>query len=134
MTEKMSMDTNKKEKLDLEKIKASLLLEKKQALESLEAISQKDANQLDGQSSIFPEFGDKADENAQEVAEFTTMIGSQENIEKKIADIDKALARIEAGTYGICKYCGSEIGEKRLAVRPTASSCVACKTKLQESE
>ncbi|MFA5022441.1 MAG: hypothetical protein WC508_05165 [Patescibacteria group bacterium] len=31
----------------------------------------------------------------------------------------------------MCKYCGQVIEEKRLMIRPTSSSCVACKKKLQ---
>lgn len=136
MFEQMPTNLDKKEvkTLDLAKIKAELLLQKEQNLKNLEAISKKDVNQSDGQSAIFPEFGDKPDENAQEVAEFASILGSQENIEKNLADIEKALKKIENGTYGVCQYCGGEIGEKRLEVRPTASSCVACKTKLQEAE
>jgi DnaK suppressor protein len=125
---------NEAKALDLNSVKAELLLQKEQILKNLEAISKKDVNQSDGQSAIFPEFGDKPDENAQEVGEFASMIGSQEILEKTLTDIEKALKKIESGTYGVCQYCGGPIGEKRLEVRPTASSCVACKTKLQESE
>jgi len=58
-------------------------------------------------------------------------IPSEYRKEKTIEEIDDALERIKKGTYGICKYCGHEISEKRLLARPTASSCIDCKTKLQ---
>jgi len=38
-----------------------------------------------------------------------------------------ALARIEAGTYGICESCGQPIGKARLQAFPRAVLCVACK-------
>ncbi len=40
--------------------------------------------------------------------------------------IDAALARVEAGTYGICVTCGGEISEARLAVLPATPFCKAC--------
>lgn len=46
------------------------------------------------------------------------------NLER--ARIAAALKRIEDGEYGWCADCGEEIGEKRLAIDPTAGLCVAC--------
>jgi RNA polymerase-binding transcription factor DksA len=43
-----------------------------------------------------------------------------------IAEIDAALARIAAGTYGLCVHCGVAIPEERLEFRPFASGCVSC--------
>ena len=43
-----------------------------------------------------------------------------------IEEIDAALARIDAGTYGACLHCGSVIPEERLELRPFAGRCVAC--------
>ena len=40
---------------------------------------------------------------------------------------ESALARIEAGTYGICESCGQPIGKARLQAYPRAVLCVACK-------
>jgi RNA polymerase-binding protein DksA len=82
----------------------------------------------------FPEYGDKPDENAQEISDYTTNIATEKVLEKTLEDINKALERIEKGTYGICKYCGREIDQKRLVARPVASSCIACKTELQEND
>jgi len=45
---------------------------------------------------------------------------------ERIAEIDEALRRVEAGTYGVCEGCGQPIAEERLAVRPFARSCIAC--------
>jgi len=43
-----------------------------------------------------------------------------------IAEIDSALDRIAAGTYGRCVHCGAAIPEERLEFRPFASGCVSC--------
>ncbi|HLI23855.1 MAG TPA: TraR/DksA C4-type zinc finger protein, partial [Acidimicrobiales bacterium] len=45
-----------------------------------------------------------------------------------VAEIDRALGKIEAGTYGICERCGAEIPEARLQALPHAALCVACKS------
>jgi DnaK suppressor protein len=45
-----------------------------------------------------------------------------------IEEIDRALAKIEAGTYGTCEHCGQPIAEARLEALPYAALCVACKS------
>lgn len=44
----------------------------------------------------------------------------------RVAEIDDALERVDAGSYGICEGCGRPVGDERLAVRPFARSCMAC--------
>ena len=41
-----------------------------------------------------------------------------------LAEVDAALARVEAGTYGICEVCGEPVPDGRLEARPTARTCV----------
>jgi len=41
-------------------------------------------------------------------------------------EVDAAVARLEAGTYGTCEQCGTPIGEERLAARPAARTCIRC--------
>ena len=48
------------------------------------------------------------------------------DLQVTLGEIDAALARIDAGTYGRCTRCGSDIPEERLELRPFASRCVAC--------
>lgn len=50
-----------------------------------------------------------------------------ENAELIVREIDDALARIDAGTYGTCVRCGRAIPEERLAAVPYAVLCVSCK-------
>lgn len=42
------------------------------------------------------------------------------------AELDAALARVAAGTYGRCEGCGRRIPLERLRVRPMAAHCVTC--------
>ena len=43
-----------------------------------------------------------------------------------LADLDRALERLERGDYGRCESCGEPIPAERLEVRPAASTCVRC--------
>lgn len=43
-----------------------------------------------------------------------------------VMQIDKALLRINDGTFGVCTECGIEINEKRLDVVPYAEFCIEC--------
>ena len=45
---------------------------------------------------------------------------------RELDSIRAALARIEAGSYGICRRCGEPIAPARLRVMPTALDCVGC--------
>ena len=47
----------------------------------------------------------------------------------EIVAVDRALQRIDNGTYGRCASCGRPIEETRLDARPEAETCVACAKK-----
>jgi DnaK suppressor protein len=53
--------------------------------------------------------------------------GLEENAEHILVEIDEALGRIEAGTYGLCADCGAPIGEERLLAVPYATLCIVHK-------
>jgi DnaK suppressor protein len=114
-------------------IKKDLLIRKEQVLNDLNEFAGKDEHAKDDHKTIFPNYGDKPDENAQEIGEYTTNLATEKVLEDTLRDINNALERIEKGTYGICKYCKKPIGKKRMLARPVASACVECKTKLQNS-
>ncbi len=118
----------------LEKIKADLLTRKKQLETELSDFTASDDDHgYNHRVAQIPNYGDESDENAQEVEQYTTNLEADKVLEKTLSDINGALKSIEDGSYGKCKYCGNDIEEKRLLVRPFSSSCVACKTKLQNN-
>lgn len=120
----------------IEQIKADLLKKKQEILAELNKISGvSGADKENGNNHRvkFPEYGDKADENAQEIDEYSTNLATDKVLESTLRDIENTLDRIEKGSYGICKYCKQPIGKKRMLARPVASTCIECKTKLQNS-
>jgi DnaK suppressor protein len=50
-------------------------------------------------------------------------------LSRTLEEIDEALQRISAGTYGVCVQCGAAIPVERLEFRPFAARCVACEQK-----
>ncbi len=114
--------------------KEELIKRKEQVLKDLGNIGEKEntGNEEDYKTN-FPEYGNKDDENAQEISEYSTNLATEHVLESTLKDINIALKRIEEGTYGTCKYCNEPIAKKRMIARPVASSCIECKTKIQES-
>ena len=48
---------------------------------------------------------------------------------KILAAIEEALARIEKGSYGVCRDCGEAIAPARLNAIPWTRVCITCKEK-----
>ncbi|MFA6018372.1 MAG: TraR/DksA C4-type zinc finger protein [Patescibacteria group bacterium] len=76
--------------------------------------------------------GDKEDESADKAAEIGDNLSLENELSSAVRDIHSALKAIQNGTYGTCKYCKQLIDEARLKVRPTSTSCVACKKTLTQ--
>ncbi len=56
----------------------------------------------------------------------------EENSTHVLTEIDAALARIEDGTFGVCRRCGEPIAEDRLEALPWATLCIDCKRKQEQ--
>jgi DnaK suppressor protein len=76
------------------------------------------------------DFGGSFADAAAVTAERTEVLGLVESLKTQLDNIDRALAHIEAGTYGICDNCGNEIDPARLEYRPESVLCVDCKAKV----
>lgn len=50
--------------------------------------------------------------------------GLEEGAQQTLAQINRALARLDDGTYGNCERCGKQIPEERLRARPWATLCI----------
>ena len=46
--------------------------------------------------------------------------------EHQLAEIEAAMGRLDAGTYGTCEACGQPIAAERLEARPVARACIQC--------
>lgn len=62
---------------------------------------------------------------ADSIERFEENAAIEVELEARLIEVDNALARIEVGTYGTCRVCGSAIEEARLRANPAAATCVA---------
>lgn len=111
-------------------IQAKLEEEKGSLEKQLAAFAHRSANNAGDFNAEFPQIGDKEDENAAEVEQYSTNLSLERTLESALRDVQKALERLKAGSYGVCKYCNNQIDAKRLLARPTSSACIDCKKRL----
>jgi RNA polymerase-binding protein DksA len=67
-------------------------------------------------------------------AEADVSIALAENEAYLRQEIDDALARIDAGTFGICEECHRSIPEGRLQAAPYSRLCIECANRLEQHE
>lgn len=114
-------------KVQLKKFK-TLLTEKrdeivKKAKQTLEEDMTLDANDL-------PDEMDLA--SSEYLQSFTFRLRGREKV--FLDKIEKALRKIEDGTFGTCEECGEEIQLKRLEARPETNLCIRCKEDQERHE
>ena len=66
---------------------------------------------------------------ATEVTESQRSVQLREREEQHLTQIEGALKRIEAGTFGRCQTCGQPIAPERLEALPWAQDCINCHAK-----
>lgn len=113
----------------LSDIHKKLLAEKERLEAELAKIGKPSGKDDTDFQTTWEDYGDKEDENAAEVAAYSDSLGLEATFESELREVVKALLRLDEGTWGICKSCGMDIGEQRLAVRPQAVFCIACQEK-----
>jgi RNA polymerase-binding transcription factor DksA len=101
----------------LKKEKAELL----EKLEQLRALGQPSAERKEGSP-----FG-KREEEADEASELEKRLVLVKRLEESLNEVEHALQKYEAGTYGLCDSCGQAIEQARLEAIPQASLCLSCK-------
>lgn len=93
-------------------------------------------NRITGLEHTLDEFADAArvtasdDEHDDDVGtmafERSQTTGLLESARDHLTEVTSALARLDAGTYGICERCGRPIAPERLEARPIARLCITC--------
>lgn len=112
-------------RLDVEKFREMLLLEKNRLL----AKSRRTRNFSEDQSDEVSELSDYDNhpaDAATETFERAKNLAIDENMVHLVERIDRAIEKIDDGSYGICDRCGREISRERLKVLPHATFCVEC--------
>lgn len=109
--------------IDTSRFKDLLLAERRRVMAALENLEK------ENRGSVEDETGEETQD--QHLADAATAMhdreldyGIADGERGLLAEIDAALGRIEAGTYGICTNCGRPISEERLEALPWASLCI----------
>jgi DnaK suppressor protein len=71
-------------------------------------------------------FGKRIGDGTVEAISRLTEIGVGRSLEGGLARTERALAKLDEGTYGICDACGAQIPAARLRAMPDGVLCLAC--------
>jgi DnaK suppressor protein len=71
-------------------------------------------------------YGNHMADDATEAFEQAKDLALRQNLERLLDQVEGALERFEAGTYGLCEQCGREIDPARLKALPYATLCLPC--------
>jgi RNA polymerase-binding protein DksA len=111
--------------LDLDRFRDALDAERKRvqdALQYLHAETPDGSEDESQESRLDNHFADSAAVTYDREMDYSL----EENAEQVLGAIDRALKRIDDGTYGKCANCGKEIPAGRLEAIPYAESCIDC--------
>lgn len=84
-----------------------------------------------GDSSEISHVDQHPADTASEITDADDQANLLEHAADQRAQVEAALARLDAGTYGTCVDCGQAIPDARLEVRPEAARCIADQEKAE---
>jgi DnaK suppressor protein len=71
-------------------------------------------------------FGKRVGEGTNEAISRIERVAQADVLTATLDDVERALEKLDAGTYGICDRCGALISAERLEARPWTSLCMSC--------
>ena len=107
------------------------MLDRQRVLED-EVSAQRSGAAEDGNEDALGGVRDAADES---VVRMVTDLHLQEAGRDldELRDIEATFQRMDAGNYGICEQCGTEIAYARLEAQPTATRCIECQSQFEKT-
>lgn len=108
--------------MDVDEMKAVLENRREELTERRERIARHTRHRDEPLSADFAE-------QAIELENGETLVALDREVNAELREIERALRRLEDGSYGICTGCGDEVGRLRLQAVPYASLCIACASK-----
>ncbi len=73
-------------------------------------------------------FGKRVGEGTSIAVERIVQVDAHSKLQGTLADVNRALAKLEEESYGLCDKCGRDIAQERLEILPWAGLCVTCAT------
>lgn len=113
-----------------QEMKKTLAEEHDRLVEELKSFARPDPHLEGNWDAKFPQFGaeegvgmhshDALEQAQDEVEEYEVRIAAEYSLESRLLEVNKALARLGDGTYGVCGVCKKEIPVERLNANPAA--------------
>jgi DnaK suppressor protein len=72
-------------------------------------------------------------DDATDAFEQAVGVALQRKLEATLEEVERALAKFQDGTYGLCESCGARIDRARLEVLPHAKCCLDCQARQEHS-
>ena len=69
-------------------------------------------------------FGKRVGEGTSQAVERIAQVDAAKQLDAKLRDVERALEKLDDGSYGRCDVCGSPIGRARLEAIPWAARCI----------
>lgn len=69
-------------------------------------------------------FGKRVGEGTSQAVERIAQVSAAKSLDAKLHDVERALSKLDDGTYGTCDECGEPIGDERLEAIPWAILCI----------
>jgi DnaK suppressor protein len=113
-----------------DQVKTRLEAEKKRIQDELTQLTS--ARPMDERREGSP-FG-KREEEATESMELEKRLALEKRLRTLLAEVERALQKIEAGTYGLCDICNTNIDPARLEALPQAILCISCRQKMKNGK
>lgn len=111
--------------IDLTTTKTTLLAGRETVINDLRAIALLNEETGDWEATPVAELSEADNNNeADGVEDWNERHATVTQLETLYRGYNRALDKIERGTYGVCEVCGEEISPARLLVLPTARTCV----------
>jgi DnaK suppressor protein len=76
----------------------------------------------------------KREEEATESMELEKRLALENRLKSLLAEVDRALQKLDAGTYGLCDVCNTQIDPARLEALPQAILCLSCRQKFKNAK
>ena len=106
--------------LDVEAIRAELERRRASSMERVAELAKRpELGEAQG-------FGKRIGDGTTEAISRLTDIGVGRTLEAGLARTERALAKLDEGTYGTCDRCGGPIAPRRLEAMPDSTLCVQC--------
>jgi DnaK suppressor protein len=111
---------------ELQSFKDLLLNQRAEILNKADAFKTASSMESTGQ-------GDEGDQAVSELS-LAMALRLQERQTQLLQKIDRALGKIEEGSFGLCEQCEEQLNINRLRARPVATLCISCKEEQESKE